>query len=67
MFGQFLIGASRFAGSNAFVMQPGAGLDIRGTGRVSTRVNVDYLVERGEGETTKGFRVAAGLVFDITQ
>ena len=34
VFGQFLIGASRFAGSNAFVMQPGAGLDIRGTGRV---------------------------------
>jgi hypothetical protein len=65
VFGQFLVGASRISGENALVLQPGIGLDIRGTSRFSTRLNVDYLIERADGANTNGFRIAAGLVFDL--
>jgi hypothetical protein len=65
VFGQFLVGASHRSGQNGLVLQPGAGLDIRGSSRLSTRLNVDYLFDRAGGETTHGFRIAAGLVFDL--
>jgi hypothetical protein len=67
VFGQFLVGLGRSSGENSLVLQPGVGLDIRGTSRISTRVNVDYLFDRADGDTTNGFRVAAGLVYDLTR
>ena len=67
VFGQFLVGTGRTSGENALVLQPGIGLDIRGRSRFSTRLNVDYLIERADGANTNGFRIAAGLVFDLTR
>ena len=65
MFGQFLVGVGRSSGDNALLIQPGAGLDIRGAGRLGTRLNFDYMLARSDGATNKGFRIAAGLVFDL--
>jgi len=65
VFGQFLAGVRHSTDRNDLLLQPGAGLDIRGTSRVSTRFNFDYLIGRSDGVTDKGFRFAAGLVFDL--
>lgn len=43
------------------------GLDIRGTGKVSTRLNFDDLIARSDGATDKGVRFEASLVFDLTR
>ena len=65
VFGQVLAGLSSSAGKTGFVIQPGIGLDIHGSGKVGGRVNVDYLTDRHDGFTGKGVRVAAGVVVNL--
>jgi hypothetical protein len=65
VFGQALAGLSTSGGKTGFVIQPGIGLAIHGSGKVGGRVNVDYSMDRHDRSTQKGVRVAAGVVFNF--
>ena len=65
VFGQALAGVSKSAATTGFTIQPGLGLDIHGSGKVGGRINVDYLLDRHDGITDKGLRVAAGVVINL--
>jgi hypothetical protein len=72
-FAQVLTGMSRASASvlgeseasNAFTIQPGAGVDIQLRERMSLRAQGDFRILRSNGENSNEFRVAVGLAFGL--
>lgn len=70
-FGQVLAGLARGSSSGfpdkGFNVQPGLGLDVLATDTLRLRLHADFLFLRSEGTTTNAFRLAGGVVFDLTR
>jgi hypothetical protein len=60
-FVQFAAGPQNEWGATGFVFQPGAGVNIRASRKLDTKIQADFPILRWEGNTYKQFRFSVGL------
>ncbi len=64
-FAQVTTGLWRCCDTNAFVLQPGAGVEFGSSAKVKYRVQFDYRWLRADGDNESAVRASAGVVFNL--
>ena len=64
-FVQVVTGVTHFTGSNAWTLTPGGGVDSKIGSKCAFRIQGDWMYLRDSGVSSNGFRVGAGIVFNM--